>query len=260
LIGGLALLAFSRTYAIVFLGTPRDGRIGPHHTPASMNAAMLLLCGACLGVTAGLGLVLPALSAAIRPFVSDAQAASDVVGGSLSDIARFTPALLALTLLAVGLFVWRQRMLREAKPVSTWGCGFSSPRASMQYTGSSYSWSLIHAFRHVVRPKRCVPAFQDGFPDKGGLSTHTADVVLDRVYQPLFRGLAAIFERLWPLQHGRIQLYLVYVVATVLVVFLIEGLGSSPGVRSPAAIAKSTRPTVRLHADGSVPPGDNGNR
>jgi hypothetical protein len=50
-----------------------------------------------------------------------------------------------------------------------------------------------------------------------------ADMAHDRIYKPVFAGLARLFERLWPLQHGRIQLYLVYIVATVLIVFLVEG-------------------------------------
>jgi hypothetical protein len=54
------------------------------------------------------------------------------------------------------------------------------------------------------------------------LSTHIADLVLERGYKPALKGLARSFERLWPLQHGRIQLYLVYIVATIVIAFLVE--------------------------------------
>ena len=93
----------------------------------------------------------------------------------------------------------------------------------MQYTGSSYAWKVIHSFRHVIRPKRQAPAIVGCFPSQVRLTTVTTDMAQERIYKPVFTGLVRMFERLWPLQHGRIQLYLVYIVATVLIVFLVEG-------------------------------------
>jgi len=92
----------------------------------------------------------------------------------------------------------------------------------MQYTGSSFVWKLIRSFRHIACSKRELRIPEKCFPARGELFTASTDLALERIYTPLFSGLARFFERLWPLQHGRIQLYLLYMVATVLTVFLIE--------------------------------------
>ena len=93
----------------------------------------------------------------------------------------------------------------------------------MQYTGSSYAWKMIESFRHLIRPRREAPPIVEYFPSQGRLHTMTPDMAQERIYNPLFKGLARMFERLWPLQRGRIQLYLIYTVATVFILFLLEG-------------------------------------
>jgi hypothetical protein len=132
---------------------------------------------------------------------------------------------LAFVTMAVGLLglrEWMPRGTAASGTGNTWGCGYAFSAPSMQYTSSSFSWKLIHSFRQIVRPNRRVPAISLNFPGRHSLETEMPDFALERVFRPGFSALSRAFERLWPLQHGRVQLYLVYIVVTALVVFLVE--------------------------------------
>lgn len=226
LIGGLALVVFTKTFSVVFLGVQRDRSVSVHPTPASMNAGMLFLAGCCVAAAVGSGTLVPAVSAALMPFAGSASVQTETFGESLGLVARLLPPLGVLIVVTIGLLAVRRRMTLGGAvdgAGGTWGCGYALPGTTMQYTGSSYAWKMVHSFRHVIRPMRQAPAIVGCFPPQDRLVTVTTDMVQERIYKPVFTGLARTFERLWPLQHGRIQLYLVYILATVLIVFLVEG-------------------------------------
>jgi hydrogenase-4 component B len=64
LIGGLALVVFSKTFSVVFLGAQRDRSVSVHLTPTSMNAGMLFLALGCIVTAVASGTLIPALSTA----------------------------------------------------------------------------------------------------------------------------------------------------------------------------------------------------
>jgi len=84
----------------------------------------------------------------------------------------------------------------------------------MQYTASSFAAPLIAAYRPVtgVHVERSRAAFR----------THPTDLVLAGGVRPLWRGLKWTAERLRPIQQGRLPLYLVYIVATVILLLLLS--------------------------------------
>ncbi|NOT02847.1 MAG: hypothetical protein HOP29_19785 [Phycisphaerales bacterium] len=226
LIGGLALVAFSKTFSVMFLGARRDPSLTVHDTPPFMLAGMLILAAACVTGALGSGALVAAVSAALTPFAMEASGKTDTIAVALEPIGRLLRPLGVLIVVTIGLLVVRRRMAPGAAvggAGGTWGCGYAFPARTMQYTGSSYGWKVMRCFRFVLRPLRRAPSLSTCFPMPGRLSTVTRDFAHERVYSPMFTWLARLFERLLPLQHGRIQLYLVYIVATVLIVFLVEG-------------------------------------
>lgn len=225
LIGGLTLVGFSKLFAVVFLGEARDPGVVVHETPTSMRAGMLLLAMGCAAVSGGASGLAPLLGAALRPVVTDSIMATSALQDSLKSLGRLAPSLGVFVIITASLAVARWRMPRGAPAggsVTTWGCGFALPAARMQYSASSYTWSMVQCFREFLRPLRTGSPPTGCFPKEVRLSTHIADLVLERGYKPALKGLARSFERLWPLQHGRIQLYLVYIVATIVIAFLVE--------------------------------------
>ncbi len=249
LIGGLALLVFSKTFSVVFLGAQRDRSVCVHSTPSSMNAGMLFLALGCVAAAAGSGTLVPAVCAALTPFAVSASGHAVTFRESLGLVARFLPPLCVLIVVAIGLLAVRRRMSlggAVGRAGGTWGCGYGFPESTMQYTGSSYVWKMVHSFRHIIRPRREASAIVGCFPSSIHLVTTSPDMAQERIYKPLFSGLARVFERFWPLQHGRIQLYLMYIVATILILFLVEGWSARfPAYKNDDAVKQASESSLR---------------
>jgi hypothetical protein len=61
------------------------------------------------------------------------------------------------------------------------------------------------------------------FPDRASLATETPDVAEAMAWRPAFAAVADASERLHAIQHGRVQLYVLYI-AVALLVLLAVGL------------------------------------
>lgn len=140
-------------------------------------------------------------------------------------------------------------------PAETWGCGYAQRERRMQYTATSFALPLLQAFRGLLWPeyKRVGPA--GPFPAKSHVELHTPDLAEQDLFTPLFRGIARLFSmyrhvtwsglpaaevaapdvqrRPGPVQtlmanaavalrKGTIQVYLSFIVVTLIFVFLIE--------------------------------------
>ena len=113
---------------------------------------------------------------------------------------------------------WRAGRWRQTV---TWDCGYARPTARMQYTASSFAQPLTELFRLVLRTR--VRAGRAGGPLPGASacwSRETPDVFREAVFRPAFAGIRRALDRLRMLQHGRVQLYVLYIVLTLLVLLV----------------------------------------
>jgi hydrogenase-4 component B len=257
LIGGLALLAFSKVFAVVFLGETRDSAVQIHATPRTMSAAMMILAASCVVVGLSVRGIAPVLARVIHALDPVELGSPAAMNGSFATLSRVALPLGVFVVIVLVLGVMRLRLRPGAMAGGsggTWGCGYAAPAARMQYTGASYAETLIFSFRHLLRPAHRGEPPSGYFPSGANIATESTDIVLKRGYEPLFARVARICERMWPLQHGRIQLYLVYIVVTVVVVFLVEaGWGSAgktrgvaPNATKIAAVQTMPSPTPGL--------------
>jgi hydrogenase-4 component B len=225
LVGAIALAVFAKVFSVVFLGEPRDKSVSSHATPRSMTAGTLVLAFACMAVAVGASALTQPLSVALSSITVGMSISENDIQWPLRLAAPLALPFLAFVTIALGLLglrKWMPHGTAAGGTGNTWGCGYAFPAPSMQYSSSSFNWKLIHSFRQIVRPNRRVPALRLNFPGRHSLETRIPDLALERIFRPGFSALSRAFERLWPLQHGRIQLYLVYIVVTALVVFLVE--------------------------------------
>lgn len=225
LIGGLALAGFSKVFGIMFLGEPRDVTAKMHATPVSMLAGISILALGCIVVAIGAPVFGGFLRAPLAVIGGRQLDGSTPLNATLAPLA-WVSGLSVVALGVVGALValrrhWHLPELALERQV-TWGCGYASPTPRMQYTGSSYGWKLASSFRTLMQSRRHATRPQGTFATRSSLTTQTADAALQTAYQPAFRAIARLCERLWPLQHGRIQLYLMYIVGTLLRVFAAE--------------------------------------
>ncbi|GFO60154.1 hydrogenase [Geomonas silvestris] len=220
LIGGLAVACFVKVYGVVFLGEPRSPEhVGTGDPPASMLGAQALLALVCV-------LIGVAPICVARP-LENALAAyrGGFVQQALVPMVPFTwITLLAvlLLMLAAGAALWlRRRTGRAAATSRTWGCGYLKPTPRMQYSASSFGSLLVAWFGVVLRPEvhRTDPA--GSFPGPAAYRSHLPETALERLFLPL---LEYLYEKSAPvrhLQHGKLNLYIVYTFLTLVVLFIL---------------------------------------
>jgi formate hydrogenlyase subunit 3/multisubunit Na+/H+ antiporter MnhD subunit len=228
LVGGLSVVAFAKAFGITFLGEPRTAPAAEARDPGlPMRLSLALLSCGCVAA----GLAAPFLVGAMAPLVASAAGlpAHPVADGLAAAARSLTPVTVAgiLTLaLCAGLAILRRGLLsgRTVARSETWACGYSLPTPRMQYTGTSFVQPLTRLVRSALGTRRDVNLPAGLFPSDASFATRTPDVVTERAIRPAFAVAARGLARLRWLQHGRLNLYMLYVALT-LVVLLVWKLG-----------------------------------
>jgi hydrogenase-4 component B len=220
LVGALALACFAKVCGVVFLGQPRMPEAwSAAEADREMLVPLFLLVLAC----AYIGLV-PAVAVGASVRIGAAVANVGVAGAgamprhlvAAAQAAGWVSAGLVLLVALLALGRSRRRARRRPRQ-PTWRCGYAYGEARMQYTASSFAAPLIAAYHPIagVRVERSRSAFR----------SHPTDLVLEGGVRPLWHGLRWTAERLRPIQQGRLPLYLLYVVATVILLLLLSCTG-----------------------------------
>jgi len=211
LIGGLAMLCFTKAFGSVFLGTVRHHF---HHTPKEVVIGKLIPMYAVLLLIIGIGLfpkvLITSFSKSVSLFTgSDLSSSHLPAGDALSMIGRCAAAFI---LLAGVVYFIRKRMTVN-KPVefsSTWGCGYVGSTEKMQYTASSF----IRAYRKLAEPLLSIykkkKEIKGVFPGKGQQETHPYDKTEEWLIDRPLQLLKGFFNRLTFLQNGNLQFYILY--------------------------------------------------
>ena len=224
LIGGLAVAGFTRAFGIVFLGQPRSEHVArAHEADWTMRWPMLLLAAGCVGI----GLIAPVVVGCLRPVLANMTGQSaEVVGDHLATAASpltFVMIGSVIFLLLVAMLVLLRRGLLANRPVEqgvTWGCAYPRPTARMQYTASSFAQPLMELFRSLLGTKKEVLAPRGFFPVAAALKTETPDLSREEMFRPMFERANEWLARLRWLQHGNVQLYILYIAVTLIVLLV----------------------------------------
>jgi NADH:ubiquinone oxidoreductase subunit 5 (subunit L)/multisubunit Na+/H+ antiporter MnhA subunit len=224
LIGGLAVACFTKAFGVVFLGEPRsEHATHGHEGPMAMQLPMAALAGGCLLIGLLAPLVVRALAPAVDVLVKTPPGLTPCRLGEASSILSWVVVgSMVFLCLVGGLWKLRNRLIRRypVEQTVTWDCGYARPMPRMQYTASSFAQPLTYLFRGLLRTRRALVRPDGTFPSRGSLSTETPDVFQEGFYRPLFVGVAGVLARLQRLQHGRVQLYVLYLTLTLIALLL----------------------------------------
>jgi formate hydrogenlyase subunit 3/multisubunit Na+/H+ antiporter MnhD subunit len=212
LIGTLALACFAKIVAVLFLGAPRTGLPADvHESPSGMVAPMVALATLCFVIGVAPVVVLPPVLG-----VAALVAGGSSIPGAMPDGEGFAVSVFAVGLVLAGavLFAMLSVLARRRAPAHavTWACGYAATTPRMQYTASSFAAPLLFAFRGIagVHVTRTAHSY----------ATHATDPVMDGVVRRTWHVVRAAADRMRPIQQGRLSLYLLYIVATVMVLLL----------------------------------------
>jgi NADH:ubiquinone oxidoreductase subunit 5 (subunit L)/multisubunit Na+/H+ antiporter MnhA subunit len=199
LIGGLAAACFAKAFGVIFLGEPRRPHAqAVHEVGPAMLWPMEILAAACFLI----GLAAPwGLARALPGILTETLRLPSVVLLSCVHTAVVPLRMVVVTASAffaimLALIAARRYLLagRSVATAATWGCGFHQPSPQMQYTASSFAHPIVSLFRLPLR--------------------------MPNVYEPCFRGGERFLKKFRWLQHGRVQLYVLYIMATLLVLMV----------------------------------------
>jgi formate hydrogenlyase subunit 3/multisubunit Na+/H+ antiporter MnhD subunit len=225
LIGGLAVACFTKAFGIVFLGEPRSEH--PKHARESgkgMLYPMALLAIACLAIGLLGFRIIPffdsALAVLLTPMGKSPAIAAAIHAETMQAAASLRlfsfGALAILVFIAIIAFI-RIKLLsgRTIGKAGTWDCGYAQPTARMQYTASSFAQPIVDFFNVFHHGRKRFKPPQGYFPASASFETRTLDTSQEKMYKPLFEIVGRTLSKLTVMQHGRIQLYVLYIVLTL---------------------------------------------
>ena len=219
LAGGIAVLSFVKMYGISFLGSARSaGAEEGHEAPGTMLAPMLLLALFCLA-----GGMFPELFLSlVDPVVLALTPVTLGQRGLGIDPVWFTLAG-AVLLGVAGFLFWYLKTRKTAGPAATgptWGCGYLAPTPRMQYSATSFGAFFNSIAKPMIRTHSAVGAIAGVAPVSVSFQYLPEETILSRMIQPAFRVIGVAFSFLRRLQHGEVQIYILYIFATLVVLLL----------------------------------------
>ena len=228
LIGGIVVLAFTKLYGVVFLGSPRSHHVAECTEVDNQRIAAMAIPAIFI---LGIGL-LPQY--AIRPIALVAEAVTGA--NSAAAIAAFTPTLTSLSIVCVILILvvallfvmkYRAQQKRKIESGPTWGCGFTAPNTRMQYTGESFSEGLENIGRPLMKDMVDGRSVDKGeiFPSEHNYKVVHKDKVDSLLGQLWVKMMHSINEFVMRLRTGRVNNYITFALVFLIAVLILTMFG-----------------------------------
>lgn len=234
-VGAVSALSITRAYGVIFMGQPRDDTLPPGAEPSGWMLTPLLIHTAgtaLLGLLPVLGLTMVAAPTQLfLQAMGHADAAQvEAAMANLQTVLQRV-GLISVAVAAVVTVLWLiYRALRGQPAASgpTWGCGYTTGSARLQYTGSSFSKDFAHNYEGALVLLKRQKAPQGYFPDDAYVITDCVDAVERRLYNVIGQGdqSAGLISRLMHEDDSRLgfALGLAAVVAIAALVVLSQGV------------------------------------
>jgi hydrogenase-4 component B len=226
LIGGLAVACFTKAFGVVFLGEPRSERVShAHEVDWTMRLPMLILAAGCVLI----GLFAPVVVGSLKTVLKDVtglqpEVVTENLATAINPLSFIVIGAVAFLMLLALLVSLRRYLLtgRRVEESTTWGCGYAQPTTRMQYTASSFAQPLTDLFRPLLGTRKKIVPPRGFFPVEASLKTVTPDASREEMYRPMFGRINEWLSRLRWLQHGKVQLYVLYIAVTLIVLLVWE--------------------------------------
>jgi formate hydrogenlyase subunit 3/multisubunit Na+/H+ antiporter MnhD subunit len=214
LASGTMALAFARAHGIAFLGEPRSQLanvpIGASAAAKGMRVPISALIAAAAAISAAPFALIPALQAALGQAIGTSP--------HLPEIAPFwTLGIATWATLIPAALLWRRINKTKIVRQPTWDCGHAATSARIQYTASGFSQMAMDFFHGILLPRKTKAKIQGPFPGPSHFSSDSPDLVMHRGIVPAFRGASKILSHFRVAQGGQLPIYLLYVVATLII-------------------------------------------
>ncbi|MCF0166315.1 MAG: hydrogenase [Bacteroidales bacterium] len=190
LIGGLAILCFTKAFGVVFLGESRT-ELPEHKEFSALRLAPMF--GATV-IMFSIGLFPELYVSALNFVLEDAGVAPLALNGTITMIGR-AATLFCILVLVLGLIRTLCNGRRKIETGPTWGCGYPVESPKLQYTATSFVKTYSSLFSAVLR---------------SGLTEKLAKAYIR------FTGRLAFLE------NGRLQSYILYGIVFIILTIILS--------------------------------------
>jgi formate hydrogenlyase subunit 3/multisubunit Na+/H+ antiporter MnhD subunit len=225
LIGGLAMLCFTKAFGVVFLGTERQKlpdscREVPflQLIPMYALAAIIIIIGLF-----PMGFI-NLLSQPVNLFTASFSTQVNLVPvNAFKALQPISLAAWIFILLVFSLFMFRKYILshRKVETGPTWGCGYTAPTSKQQYTAGSFVRTYSKLFAPFLLIGKHEEEIKGIFPSEGKYHTHPYDEVEKWLIDSPLKANKSFMGRFTFLNNGKLQIYILYGVIFVLAVLSI---------------------------------------
>ncbi len=224
IIGGFALACFAKAFCITFLGEPRsESAKHAHEIGFGMKFSMITLAILC----ALLGIFSPLVIKSTANIISEVSSfqLADIqaeLGSTSTVLNNVVIVSLTLFVIVTGLSILRKKILkgRSVGETVTWDCGYSQPDSGIQYTATSFSQPLTNLFKNFLPDRKDISLPKGIFPIKSTFKTTITDIAEQYIYRPIYQWINLSVSKLRWLQHGRLQIYVLYIALTLLILLI----------------------------------------
>ena len=225
LIGGIVVLAFTKLYSTVFLGSPRHHHVAESAEVDNLRIAAMAIPAAGI-ITIGL---FPQYAVRITERVVGSLTGVniDLIGDYISpnlSLISLTAVLLIIIIALLYIIKSRAQSTRTGAKGPTWGCGFTSPNIRMQYTGESFAEGLESIATSLTQNTvegRTVGK-SEIFPSSHNYNVRHKDKI-DRLLAEWWVELLRIInKRIMKLRTGKINHYILFALIFLVAVFVLS--------------------------------------
>jgi hydrogenase-4 component B len=224
--GALSLASFVKAGTLIFLGAPRTkSAVYARECGIWMRGPMLVLAVVCLGLGLAPIWFWPAIARAVGTWNPAWTTSVPPAPLRTLGLVHFG---LAVLLVAAGILLWRKVRANGLRRSLTWDCGYVAPTAKMQYTSGSFGGLAAGWFTWIMKPVLKLRRPRGHFPVESIRLERTPETVLERVFTPLGGIVMQLSMAARRLQHGRLQFYILYVVAGLVALGVLVLMGGKP--------------------------------
>lgn len=232
LIGGLALITFTKAFGIVFLGQSRESI----HVDEKIDNRLVIFPFYIIALGIFVVGLFPFLFSSIllktsALYLNTGGSFSfeylNGLAGNISKIGFYSIGFIAVVI----IFLWIRKMITGKRPMQkyeTWGCGYVAPVERAQYTGRSFTRTYSRLFAPVVNEGKDFKRIKKTslYPKPRKFATFYSDFWEKYMILPPTRWLSFILNKFQFIQNGNVQAYVIYGLTFILVVVIVSMLSS----------------------------------
>ena len=224
LVGTMALLCFTKTFSIVFLGMPRSEEAKAVESDVSkiMILSMTILVALMLFIGLFPQFAVKFVLNPVNVLLKNNLIINDVF---VSLNLMKTVSIISLSFIAVILAIFGVRYLiikdKKFEIQNTWGCGYQSVNSRMQYTASSYASPFLSMLKPFFIKHFDIKKPKELFPKEAHFNLQYQDIEDYYVIDPLIKADERFLSLFYWIQGGNTQQYILY--GLIFLVFALIG-------------------------------------